>query len=109
MKQPHWAIFAGICIAFVASHASAAGNDPADSTAAVSPINYRSSFADYRVLGDDKTQPWREANDTVGRIGGWRAYAKEAAESAKAGVQPKPAAPVAPVAPPNPPHDKHGG
>jgi hypothetical protein len=110
MKQTQWAIFAGLCSAVAASHATSAGDNPADATAVVPPINYRSSFADYRALGDDKAQPWRDANDTVGRIGGWRAYAKEAAESAKAGVKPKPAAPIAPVAPPTlPPDQKHGG
>ena len=31
----------------------------------------------YRRLGDE-THPWREANDTVNRIGGWRVYAREA-------------------------------
>ena len=39
---------------------------------------YRSAFEGYRGYGDEKPVPWREANDTVGRIGGWRAYAREA-------------------------------
>jgi hypothetical protein len=39
---------------------------------------YRSAFEGYRGFGDEKPVPWREANDVVGRIGGWRAYAREA-------------------------------
>lgn len=58
---------------------------------------YRSTLTGYRRLGDDEPVPWREANDTVGRIGGWRAYAREANEPASAGpaVTTIPAAPAA--------------
>ncbi|MEO7244775.1 MAG: hypothetical protein ABIX12_06475 [Rubrivivax sp.] len=46
-------------------------------------MSYRSSLANYRRLGEvDPRVPWREANETVGRIGGWRAYAREASASA---------------------------
>jgi hypothetical protein len=43
---------------------------------------YRSAFEGYRPFGDEPAVPWREANDAVGRIGGWRAYAREAQEPA---------------------------
>ena len=46
---------------------------------------YPSALATYRRLGDDKPLPWKDANATVNRIGGWRAYAREA-------QQPEPAA-----------------
>lgn len=39
---------------------------------------YKSAFEGYRGFSDEKPVPWREANDTVGHIGGWRAYAREA-------------------------------
>jgi hypothetical protein len=39
----------------------------------------KSAFDGYRRFDDQKVQPWREANDKVGRIGGWRAYARESA------------------------------
>ena len=113
MKPSHWAIFAGLCIGAVASHASFAGNNPVDAAAPVSPVIYRSSFTDYRALGDDRVHPWKEANDTVGTIGGWRAYAKEAAESARAAAA-KPAVPITPAtsptpsAPPATPHPRQG-
>jgi hypothetical protein len=32
----------------------------------------------YKPFIDENLIPWREANDTVGRIGGWREYAREA-------------------------------
>lgn len=53
--------------------------DPADARAATAPLVHRSTFAGYRRLGAE-TPPlaWREANDRVERIGGWRAYAREA-------------------------------
>jgi hypothetical protein len=50
------------------------------------PVPYRSALEGYQPFADTKAVPWKEANDTVGRIGGWRAYAKETASA------PKPAA-----------------
>ncbi len=44
--------------------------------------SYRSAFEGYRPFGDPPAVPWREANDAVGRIGGWRAYARETQEAA---------------------------
>ena len=52
--------------------------DPLDAKAGVPALTYRSSFSLYRGLGDDKPVSWREANDAVARIGGWRVYAREA-------------------------------
>lgn len=63
---------------------------------------YRSAFEGYRAFTDEPVRPWRETNDTVGRIGGWKAYAREfqasdappAAAAAAAGASaPVPAAP----------------
>ena len=54
--------------------------DPLDASAEVPPVRVRSSFAGYHGLADEKVGSWREANDTVGRIGGWKAYAREAAQ-----------------------------
>lgn len=44
------------------------------------PGEYRSALEGYQSYGEGKMVPWKEANDAVGKIGGWRAYAKEAAE-----------------------------
>lgn len=65
--------------------------DPLDATAKVSPLVYRSALTTYKRLGDIEPLPWREANDRVGRIGGWRAYAREAqAPEAPASTTPAP-------------------
>jgi hypothetical protein len=42
-------------------------------------LQYTSALSSYQGYADQAVQSWREANDRVGRIGGWRAYAKEAA------------------------------
>ncbi len=82
----------------------AAAADPTQAQANVPAVAHRSAFARYRPLNDLTPVPWREANETVNRIGGWRAYAREAAapETAvpsqapatppQAGPTPKPAA-----------------
>ena len=74
--------------------------DPLDAKAVVPAASYESSFSQYRHLGDEKAVSWRDANDTVARIGGWRVYAREAqqpdaAPAAAAGAsapQPQPGA-----------------
>jgi outer membrane protein TolC len=38
--------------------------------------------ADYQPFVDEKITSWKAANDKVGQIGGWRAYAKEAQANA---------------------------
>lgn len=63
--------------ALAGHEAGTARRDPLDATAKVAPATYRSAFSDYRPLSDDKLD-WKQANDTAGRIGGWRNYAKEA-------------------------------
>jgi hypothetical protein len=46
--------------------------------AAQTTISYASPIADYQPYVDEKIVSWKAANDQVGQIGGWRAYAKEA-------------------------------
>jgi hypothetical protein len=38
---------------------------------------YQSSFLNYQRYSASDIQSWKQANDTVKDIGGWRAYAKE--------------------------------
>lgn len=66
--------------------------DPLDAKADVPATVHRSAITRYQRAGDDKPVPWREANQTTARIGGWRAYAREA-------QQPEPAASAAPAVP----------
>lgn len=82
-----WLLPAAVAIAVSTGSAqaqprSAAQPDPLDPTASVPPVTHRSALTGYRRLGDDPPMQWREANDAVGRIGGWRAYAREASEAA---------------------------
>ena len=39
-----------------------------------------SIFDSYQPYTEEKIADWKQANDTAARIGGWRVYAKEAAE-----------------------------
>ena len=87
--------------------------DPLDAQARVPALTYQSALKPDRRGADDKLISWREANDNVARIGGWRVYAREA-QSPEPAAMPKPAmAPsAAPAAPPPPPalqrgHDGH--
>ena len=91
--------------------------DPLDPKAAVPALTYASSLKlDQRVASVGPTS-WREANDTVTRIGGWRVYAREASQPATESkptpfpAAPQPLAPTAPAVLPAPavtPH-AHGG
>lgn len=74
--------------------------DPLDPRAAAPAVTHRSAFADYKPQTEQAVGDWREANDTVGRVGGWRAYARESqgATPADAGSNAKPAG-----------HQQHGG
>ena len=131
MKRFPSANFAVFCICLGAGQSNAAANGATDATAPVPPTVYQSPFTGYRELGVDQTTAWKDANDTVRNIGGWKAYAKEAGDASKAGSRTKPAsmpliplapallvpaAPKAPAAPapapaekPAAPQHKHGG
>jgi hypothetical protein len=52
--------------------------DPLDPKATVPALRYESVTTQHRRLTDEKTVSWRDANDAVARIGGWRVYAREA-------------------------------
>jgi hypothetical protein len=76
--------------------------DPLDVQARVPAAAYVSSLAGFRRLGDDQRIDWRQANEVVNRIGGWRAYAREAS-------QPEPAPSSPPPSPPPSGAHPHGG
>lgn len=67
------------CAAQAQTTPAARPHDPLDAKATVPPVAHRSSLAAYRAGGETQPVPWKQANDTVARIGGWRAYAREAA------------------------------
>lgn len=67
--------------------------DPLDPGAQVPPLVIRSSLASYRRLGDPPTTPWRDANETVNRIGGWRTYLREGQNNATPSAAPQAGSP----------------
>jgi hypothetical protein len=58
--------------------APAGMRDPGDPRAIVPPAAYMSAFRRYRPNADVEVGAWRDLNDNVGRIGGWRVYGREA-------------------------------
>ena len=81
---------------------NAAALSPAVATAAMPTAtlpSYRSAFEGYQSYTDEKIVNWKQANDTVGQIGGWRAYSKEASQDASADNTVKPAVDAAPAKP----------
>lgn len=79
---------AALACAALSAHAPVAARpDPTDAQAKVPLPIHRSALADYRRQADDPALPWKAANEHVARIGGWRAYAREAAASDAAGAR----------------------
>ena len=88
-------------LALLAWPLASAAQTQAAPTLALPPITFKSAFEGYQPFTDDPAGRWREANDTTARIGGWRAYAKEAAGAAP--EKPVPPAPaLLPGTPPAP-------
>jgi hypothetical protein len=83
----------------VTSAQPARSADPADPRAEVPPLRHASALDRYKRLSAEPPQDWRAAHETVARIGGWRAYLREA-------NAPEPAA-SAPAG--GAPHHRHGG
>lgn len=99
LTRQHWRfvlsslLFTGLLAAQAQAQSPATPRpDPLDPKAQVPSVRYASAFAQFRRLGDDKPLSWRDANDAVARIGGWRVYTREA-------QQPDPAAVGTPAAP----------
>lgn len=91
---PHWLVPAVLSVALSGASLSAeaqsasAGRrpDPLDARAAVPPAIHDSTLSRARRASvEDPSISWREANDTTARIGGWRAYAREAQQPDAAG------------------------
>lgn len=57
--------------------------DPRDAGVPVPPAVHQSPFAQYRPFAAEVLGSWRGVNDEVGRIGGWKVYAREAYEATK--------------------------
>lgn len=53
---------------------------PLDPAVKGEPMNYASAFEGYKADEDFEPSGWKDANDRVGEIGGWRTYLREATE-----------------------------
>lgn len=81
--------------------------DPLDAQARVPAVTHQSPLANYRRLGDDTRVSWREANETVNRIGGWRTYTREAQQPDPAASAPVGRGTPAPASNSGPSHGGH--
>jgi hypothetical protein len=59
---------------------------PSAQDAAPSSV-YRSAWSGYRPFADEKVISWKDANDEVRRIGGWRAYLRESQSGQPSGSE----------------------
>ncbi len=64
-----------------ATTAALAQTAPTGQKAQTAPDKFQSALTGYKPYTEEKTGNWKEANETTARIGGWRAYAKEAAQT----------------------------
>lgn len=78
--------------------------DPSDPKVVVPPAGYNSAFARYRPNAEVEVGAWREKNDGVGRIGGWRVYGREAIAESTTADKPTGAARVESGTSPKPAH-----
>lgn len=83
------------------AHAARTPNDPVS-------LQFRSVFDGYQSFRDEKVGSWRDANDTVNRVGGWREYLKEAQRAEPTPSRTPSAVPGATPAPSSKP-DPHAG
>jgi hypothetical protein len=72
---------------------------PPTALAAPTRLVYTSVFDQYRPYDDPAVQSWRQANETVTRIGGWRSYLKESQSVNSPAASGAPASPTTPAAP----------
>jgi len=72
--------------------------DPLDPQAAVPPAVAPPGLRRYRPAPMPDVENWRDANDRVARIGGWRTYLREAQQPAPLSPVPAPTGAAAPAA-----------
>jgi len=98
-RIPRASAIASLCALACAAQAQPAQSarpDPLDAAASVPAMRHESALRTYKPSGETKPVRWQDANATVERIGGWRAYARDGAASASA-----PAASEPGVSPPH--------
>lgn len=112
VKAKQWQARVAWSAAISAVLASAAGSVLAQSVPPVgnekpglpTQLHYTSPIGAYKRHVDQPMGGWRAANDQVGRIGGWKAYAKEAQAA-----EPRAKMDMGPAGAPMNPHAGHHG
>ncbi len=91
-----------------ATSPSARSSTPSSSEPLPARAIYKSAFEGYRPFAEQPLTPWRESNDVVAGVGGWKAYAREgqgeaqAASAAAASAPPVPGTATRPATSRNP-------
>jgi hypothetical protein len=108
MARIHSLLVALLGVVGFPAHSQPAGSPPSGSTrnatatnvtdaqAPIPKLNYRSPFAAYRADKTEEPRAWRDVNDRVGAIGGWRVYAREAQPAMPTPQGPVPSSSTAP-------------
>ncbi len=63
---------------------------PPSADKAPTELAFKSALDGYQPYADEKAIAWKDANDTVFRRGGWRAYAKETVDQGITPAAPSP-------------------
>jgi len=103
MSFAHLAAFAATVL--VLALPVQARTDPLNPRAEVPPPRTPAALRGYRPATTPEPGQWREANDNVARIGGWKTYLREAQQADAAPA----AAPAAPAASASRPAGHHHG
>jgi hypothetical protein len=100
-----------VCFAAILALAGSAFAQSPPVSPTTPALSFRSALETYRPHADEPVGDWRKANDEVGRIGGWRTYAREAAGPSVTEAVPKTDQPAGNAAAPPPAgaNDPHAG
>jgi hypothetical protein len=95
----------GVAIGMTLSGIQAQAQSVPPESSGKAEITYRSVFDGYQKYSDQSVVSWSASNTTVGKIGGWRVYAKEARQPDAAENTEKTSAPPQKSGA----HEGHGG
>jgi hypothetical protein len=84
LRTLRWLLSAGLLLSVSSAHGQSTNGAVTTAPNGIASVNstfqFHSVFTHYLMFIEQPVLPWREANDAVGKIGGWRFYAKEASQ-----------------------------
>ncbi len=87
-RHPRPLAWPAILLGVAAAYAQPAPATPPPANPApdpqTTPAPFQSALDGYQPYADERTLDWRQANELTAQIGGWRAYAREAAQTGDA-------------------------